>query len=523
MSVTARLSAFFHSLIGRILLSQVIVGLVVFAITLSALAIGLRPVQRELIYRRLADSQLPAVLFMRNARPGVGVRLGQANPQGAARTSDSFIQDRLIAVLDQQARTQNLRALLLTGDASHVVYDTAGALTGGASWRPDAIRFLDRQSPRPANAPADVPNLTRGVAHIQGERWLVVGSKLINDRFAEPVSYTLLVLAPEPSTWNAVREIMQAVPLFPLSLVVLGLMLVVGQLSLWLSRSVARGLDAVVAGAQEIAAGNLDYRAPVDASTPTEFRTLAENFNHMAEEIQRSRQAQRDFVANVSHDLRTPLTSIHGFSQALLDGTAQEPEARQRAIQIIHDEASRVVSLVNELVELARLDSGRLQLKQEPVDLNQHLRWLLDTYQARCQEKGVDLRWQPSPSPAVVLGDPDRLTRIFGNLLDNSLKFTPSGGSITVSVQPAAEGQAWEVSITDTGPGIPAADLPRLFDRFYQVDKARTGKKGSGLGLAIVKELVAAHGGQVGVESVQGLGSRFWVRLGRRGDDSTRR
>ena len=282
-------------------------------------------------------------------------------------------------------------------------------------------------------------------------------------------------------------------------------------LALLLARSISRPLAHITQATEEVARGNLDHRLTVEG--PDEVRSLAESFNVMAQEVKASRQAQRDFVANVSHDLKTPLTSVQGFSQALLDGTAAGATAQREAAQVIHDEAARMNRMVEQLLELARWDAGQIALAQDAVDLPQLLRTCAERMAWRAQEKGVALNVETPPLPPLR-GDGDRLLQVFSNLLDNGLTHTPAGGSITLAAE-GVEGQAEvEITVTDTGPGIPAEELPRIFERFYRVDKARAGsRRGSGLGLAIVKEIVEAHSGQVWAESVVGLGTRFIVRL----------
>ena len=316
---------------------------------------------------------------------------------------------------------------------------------------------------------------------------------------------------------NALRALTDEVPPLLIAGVLLIILGIIYLLSVWVAGSVIRNLTPVITGTQQIASGKLDYRVPTDVSSLREVALLAQSFNRMAERVQQSQQAQRDFVANVSHDLKTPLTSIQGFAQALLDGAAANPTTQARAAQIIHSEAQRLDKLVNELLEAMNLDGGQLQLNCRPFDLNQHLADLLHAYQPRSENSGIKLVWQPAAAPLVIHADADYLQRVFRNLLDNAFTHTPSGGTITVSTttitMPAKAGPSVEVLIADTGKGIPASDLPYIFDRFYQVDKSRSGKRGFGLGLSIVRGIVEAHGGAVGVESIQDRGSRFWVRL----------
>lgn len=282
-------------------------------------------------------------------------------------------------------------------------------------------------------------------------------------------------------------------------------------LALLLARSISRPLARITQATEEVARGNLDHRLAVEG--PDEVRRLAERFNAMAQEVKASRQAQRDFVANVSHDLKTPLTSIQGFAQALLDGTASGRAARREAAQVICDEAARMNRMVEQLLELARWDAGQIAIAQESVDLPQLLRMCQERMGWRAQQQGVTLSVESGALPPLR-GDSDRLMQVLSNLLDNALTYTPAGGSVTLAAAEVKDQGEVEITVTDTGPGIPAEELPRIFERFYRVDKARAGRsRGAGLGLAIVKEIVEAHGGRVWAESVVGLGTRFVVRL----------
>ncbi|MBM4423182.1 MAG: HAMP domain-containing histidine kinase [Chloroflexi bacterium] len=269
--------------------------------------------------------------------------------------------------------------------------------------------------------------------------------------------------------------------------------------------SLTRSVRRLSAAASAVAQGNLDQSVPV--SGPTELRSLAQSFNDMIARVRQSQLAQRDFVANVSHELKTPLTSIHGFSQAILDGAEREPK---HAARIINDEASRMRRLVDGLLDLARLDAGQAALNRAPTDLAAVLRSSVDRLSLRANEKNVTLRADLQPLPTLV-ADGDRLAQVFTNLLDNAVKHTPDGGSVTLA---ARQESGWvTVSVTDTGVSIPPDDLSRVFERFYRVDKSRAAEHGYGIGLAITKEIVQAHGGAIKAESVTGLGTKFTVQL----------
>jgi signal transduction histidine kinase len=292
-------------------------------------------------------------------------------------------------------------------------------------------------------------------------------------------------------------------------------------LALLISWSVSSPLRKLARAAGAIAEGDYDQAVPVHG--PTEIRELAQNFNSMAEQVKASQQSQRDLLANVSHDLKTPLTSIQGFAQAITDGAAGDAESVRRSARVIQDEAQRMSRMVTELLDLARIESGQIMMRQETVHLNAVLRDCANKLMLRAQQAGVKLEVQTPNDLPVITGDGDRLAQVFTNLLDNALKHTPEGGKVTLAARQLTgssivrRGKTWpagvEVSVSDTGSGIPPEDLSRIFERFYQVDKSRQRGSGLGLGLAIVKQIIEAHYGTIYAESVVGIGSRFVVTL----------
>ncbi len=304
-------------------------------------------------------------------------------------------------------------------------------------------------------------------------------------------------------------------------------------LGLVIAGSIARPLQQISAAAGAVAAG--DYQHRLAESGPPEIKQVAASFNLMIEQVESSQQAMRDFVSNVSHELKTPLTSIQGFSQAIMEGATPDEAARRRAATIIYEEAGRLTRLVEDLLDLARIDSGQAVMRKTPVDLSQLLNATIDRLLPQAATQQVTLVKQWAELPPIV-GDGDRLAQVFTNFLDNAVRYTPPRGRITVSgsiarnlprprrvrpglIQPDAttaiseRGDFVEISITDTGPGLPAAELARIFERFYQVDKSRKRGQGTGLGLAIAKEIVEAHGGTIRAESLEGVGTKFVVLL----------
>jgi signal transduction histidine kinase len=268
-------------------------------------------------------------------------------------------------------------------------------------------------------------------------------------------------------------------------------------LSIWIARWIAAPLQHLEKATREVSVGQFHK---IKLEGPREVRGVAQAFNDMGERVQASQRSQRDFVANVSHDLKTPLTSIQGFAQAILDGTAEDPQGAKQAAQVIYDEAGRMNGMVLELLDLARMDAGTLSFERSPIDLGHLLKSVVTKFAPQAHQAQVELRLdilgQNGDLPAL-LADADRLNQVFSNLVDNALKYTPPGGLVTISARPV---DGWiEVEVADSGSGIPPDELERIFERFYQTDKARSGanRRGVGLGLAIAREIVQAHGGKI--------------------------
>jgi signal transduction histidine kinase len=279
-------------------------------------------------------------------------------------------------------------------------------------------------------------------------------------------------------------------------------------IAIFLARSVYLPVGRVTKAAEEIANGK--YEQEVVPEGPAEIERLALRFNQMVEQVRRSQTLLRNFVADVSHELRSPLTSIQGFATAILDGTAKDKEAHMKAAGIIDDESKRMMRLVNDLLELSRIESGQVKMMQEPVDLKELLDQCREMFAMRAEEKNIELTVN-AQTVNHVTGDIDRLEQVFCNLLDNALKHTPSGGKISVSMYHSSS-RYIGVDIADTGPGISAEQLPYIFERFYRSDTGQA-KTGTGLGLAISREIARAHGGDITVNSTQGQGTTFKVIL----------
>jgi signal transduction histidine kinase len=284
----------------------------------------------------------------------------------------------------------------------------------------------------------------------------------------------------------------------------LSLLLAAG-ISNWIASPLQRISDA----AAEFADGKLPELEP---EGPTEVVALGQSFIEMAHRVFASQQSQRDFVANVSHELKTPLTSIQGFAQAMVDGIADDPKTFIDSARIIHDEAGRMHRMVVELLDLARIDAGTAEFLRDPVDLNPLLHRVIENFKPQSAEAQVELFIEIASLPRFM-GDGDRLSQVFTNLIDNAIKHTPPGGHVNITAKQVVD--YIQVQVQDNGSGITRDEIERIFERFYQVDKARTGGagRGIGLGLAIANEIVQKHGGRIRVESESGAGSMFTVFL----------
>ena len=229
-------------------------------------------------------------------------------------------------------------------------------------------------------------------------------------------------------------------------------------------------------------------------------------------ERKRMEQMRSEFMSNVSHELRTPLTSIRGFVETLQDSGTDDPQLTRHFLGIIATETARLSSLVDDLLDLSRIEERRVVHRWQREDIGTLVDQVLTVCGSRAEDKQIAIKASLQPRLPRLFGDPDLLAQVLINLVDNAIKYTPTGGTITISAP--VEGDEIRIDVADTGVGIPAENLPRIFERFYRVEKARTrGKGGTGLGLAIVKHIIKGHGGRVDVKSVVGKGTVFSIFL----------
>lgn len=292
------------------------------------------------------------------------------------------------------------------------------------------------------------------------------------------------------------------------------------------ARYVSSKLGAIIEYAGKLAEGNFHARLAKPGGDElgilgSKLNDTGEKLERMMEELQREHQElekleriRKDFVINVSHELRTPLASIQGYTETLLDGAIHDEQHNVRFLNIIRLNAERLTNLASDLLTLSRIELGTQKFQFASYYVNTLLHDCVDAMRPLAQKKGISLNTVEAPAGAEVFCDWKAVHQALSNLLENAIKYTPDGGEITISTHPGDRPGYVRFAVRDTGIGIPPEELPRLFERFYRVDKARSRELGgTGLGLAIVKHLARAHGGEVAVESESGKGSTFSFTL----------
>ncbi|QIN85378.1 HAMP domain-containing protein (plasmid) [Rubrobacter tropicus] len=278
---------------------------------------------------------------------------------------------------------------------------------------------------------------------------------------------------------------------------------------LLLARQISGPLRDLTAAARRVAGGDLEGRVPVRSRD--ELGELAAAFNSMAEAVGRQQALRRRMAADVAHELRTPLAVIQADLEAMLDGV--RPLSAE-AVADVHGETRLLSRLIDDLRDLSLAETGQLPLRREPTGLGELARTSAARFAPRAEERGVGLEVEAAGDLPRADVDPDRISQVLGNLLENALRHTPPGGRVTLRVGPASRPATLEATVSDTGSGIPSEHLPNVFEHFYRADGARSRRDGgSGIGLAVVKQLVEAHGGRVWAESAPGQGSTFGLSL----------
>ena len=276
-----------------------------------------------------------------------------------------------------------------------------------------------------------------------------------------------------------------------------------------LFRQITAPLHALTTASRQIAAGNLTARVAKPGND--EIGQVGSAFNAMADSLSKSEDARRNMIADIAHELRNPLGVIQGQLEGIIDGVF--PTTAEQ-IASIHDETLLLTRLVDDLRDLALADAGQLQVSRQPTDLCALVEKTVAAFALQAAEKKIALKAEIAPALLAVRIDAQRIEQVLRNLIGNALRHTPDGGVVSVQCSVNSEQSTVKVRVSDTGAGIPAEDLPYVFERFWRGDRSRSRAGGSaGLGLAIAKQLVSAHGGTIGVESEPGRGATFWFTL----------
>jgi len=276
-------------------------------------------------------------------------------------------------------------------------------------------------------------------------------------------------------------------------------------ISFILTRHITNPLKKMRDAAKSIASGNFNERIPITSND--EIGALAESFNSMTTSLNELEDMRTSFLSDVSHELRTPMTIIGGFVEGILDGTIPESE-QEKYLTIVSGEARRLSRLVSDLLEATRLEQGKIKIEKANVDMNRLATESIIAYEQKLTEKNISVSLNLCGEQCLALADKDSIKRVLINLIDNAIKFTPEGGSITITTD--CEDKKVKVSVLNSGEGISEADLRHIWERFYKSDKSRgMDKKGVGLGLHIVKTIISQHGGEVFAESKEGEFAKF--------------
>ena len=354
----------------------------------------------------------------------------------------------------------------------------------------------------PGTLPQGITSAMKGIfTTTDGKTFLYAAYPLTRQSLPLTSVDTLVLATPRPGILSVVGTF-----IWPLLLAAVIALIVSLVIAIFLARSIYRPLAKVTKAAQQISTG--DYSQRIKPEGPKEIKELGDSFNRMTEDVEQAQLKLRHFVADVSHELRSPLTSIQGIAQALIDGTAADDATKLKAAQIINEESRRLKHQVDELLELSRMQSNQIKFHKEPVDIGEILEHCTEMLAIQAKQKQVTLILTAEPK-LIVTGDADSLEQVFLNLMDNAVKNSPNGGKIHV-FSAKQEGNLARITVSDEGPGIHPDYLPHVFERFYQVTGARTGV---GLGLTIAREIVVAHHGNIEASSPPGQGAIFTVTL----------
>jgi len=459
-----------RSVAGRLFLSYlavVAVGLLVAGIAIGGL---LFKYENDVTRIRLQELAAPFQTAIQTA-----VRNGQ-QPRDA------------IANLEEQVQAANARLLIVspgnnptpTNAQRRVLVDSEGTLVNQRLPQTDAAGIGQFTDP-------------------SGDVWIFVQQQLRVPSLGAGGQGFIVVARPRAVFADVIRALLPSLVIA--GIIAAGFALIVAGL---LARTITRPLRRLVGGVRAFAT---DQTARVPIAGPAEVKELGGAFNEMAGEIERARTSEQQFLADISHELRTPLTSIHGFAQAIADGEARG-DGVARAAEIIQRESRRLVRMVEGLLQVAKIEAGVQRLAREQVGASDLLRGAVAALDVQAREAGVSFAVNAEALP--VVGDPDRLSQLFINVLDNAVKHSPRGATVHVDGE-RANGEV-VVRVRDQGSGLPEGTERRLFARFWRGDNAAA-RAGAGLGLAIAQAIAQAHGGSIDARNAPGGGAEFAIHL----------
>ena len=311
----------------------------------------------------------------------------------------------------------------------------------------------------------------------------------------------------EGSTWEFAR---------PLITIALAALLLSGLAIFFYIRRVMRPLHALTRAAEEMAGGDFTARVPEEHNLPREIGGVAQAFNTMADRLGDTERSRREFVANVSHELKSPITSISGFVQGMEDGTIP-PEEHPEYLGLVGAETRRLSKLIGDLLALSRLEREDASLQYSAFDMCEMLRRAVIRRVSDLEQRSIDIDCDFRADPCPAWADADRMEQVVVNLMDNAIKFTPEGGRITLTTEDS--GDRWTVTVADNGPGILPEDRPHVFERFFTADRAHTAGKGTGLGLSICQQILRMHGEKIWLKDVP-EGTAFAFTLAKAGKEA---
>jgi two-component system, NtrC family, sensor histidine kinase GlrK len=476
------------------LASKIFLGFSLVIVVLAAVGVlGLRAVGRLVsVNREIASETLPALRLASSVRDTL---LAMARLEARL----IVLRDRRYADLWRESAAHARADLARLADLVHDGPEATRLAGARAAFESYHTAVLAEHGRLLAGQGGLTPAADESLARHMGEQVETELEALQQVTHARVLRAQAEVARLERRTWNGV--------IVALATAVVLALLATAVIALRITRSLRR-LSAATAA---VAAGS--FREPIQVGGRDEVSVLARSFNAMADRLRQHDELKEEFFATLSHELRSPITSVREAAHLLADGIPGPLTSKQaRLVDIVRRSTDRLLRLVNQILDASRLRAGVLPLERVPLDLDWLVERAMEELRPQADEARVTLARERVGTRFTVLGDEDRLVQVVVNLLANAVRFTPVGGRVTVRLVDA--GPECEIQVEDTGVGIPTAELPHIFESYRQ---AHPGKGGTGLGLAIVRGLVLAHGGRVTAESQEGKGSRFTVLLPRDG------